>query len=100
MTAVTTVSDWTALADDSTLERTVAALKGNGFSVIVVNSAEEARQKVLDLIPETSEVFTATSATLQHSGITQAINESGRFKSIRKQMAGMNRETQFLDMRR
>jgi len=67
---------------------------------IVVNSGDEARQKVLDLIPEGSEVFTATSATLTATGIAQQINESGRYVSVRKAMSAMNRETQFLDMRR
>jgi hypothetical protein len=66
----------------------------------VVNSGEEAKHKVRELIPEGSEVFTATSATLAATGIADAINESGRYNSVRKKMMALNRETQFLEMRR
>ncbi len=92
--------DWTVLADEQTLEKTVAALEANGFKVIVAESLDEARQKVLDLIPEGSEVFTAQSMTLEASGLASAINESGRYKSIRKQFMTLNRETQMPEMRR
>lgn len=92
--------NWTELAQDSQIEKTIQALEANGMTPLVVNSGEEAKKKILELIPEGSEVFTATSATLTATGIVQEINESGRFNSVRKKMMALNRETQFLDMRR
>jgi hypothetical protein len=100
MENTTQLRDWQVLAQDSQVEQTAKALEANGMSTIVVNTGEEARQRVLELIPEGSEVFTATSATLAATGIAEAINESGRYKSLRKTMMMLNRETQFLDMRR
>ena len=92
--------DWTVLADEQTLEKTIAALEAHNFQVIVAETLDEARQKVLELIPEGSEVFTASSATLEASGLAEALNESGRYKSIRKQLNALNRETQMSEMRR
>ena len=100
MENTTQLRDWQELAQDSQIEQTAKALEANGMTTIVVNTGDEARQKVLELIPEESEVFTATSATLAATGIAEAINESGRYKSVRKTMMALNRETQFLDMRR
>jgi hypothetical protein len=94
------VRNWEQLAHDHQLEKVVKALEANNITPVVVNNGEEARQKVLELVPEGSEVFTATSATLAATGIAEAINESGRYNSVRKKMMGLNRETQFLDMRR
>jgi len=95
-----TVRTWDTVAQDSQIEKTVAALAANNIAAIVVNSSEEAKQKILELIPEGSEVFTASSATLTATGIAQEINESERYNSVRKKMNALNRETQFLDMRR
>ena len=100
MENTTQLRDWQELAQDSQIEQTAKALEANGMTAIIVNTGDEARQKVLELVPEGSEVFTATSATLVATGIAEAINESGRYKSVRKTMMTLNRETQFLDMRR
>src|SRR4051794_5995005 len=94
------IKSWDTLADDERLARTVKALEANNFAVIVANTAAEAKQKVIELLPEGAEVFTATSATLTETGIAQEINESGRYQSVRKQMMGLNRETQFIEMRK
>jgi hypothetical protein len=65
-----------------------------------VETAEAAKQKILELLPEGSDVFTATSATLTAIGVQAEINESGRYVSVRKQMMSLNRETQAIDMRK
>src|SRR5689334_14998589 len=100
MTTPAQIKSWETLADDERIARTVQALEANNFKAIVANSAAEAKQQVIDLLPEGAEVFTATSATLTESGIAQEINESGRYRSIRKEMMGLNRETQFIEMRK
>lgn len=40
------------LASEMAIDRTVSALKKNGFIVYVVNNREEARIQVFDLLPD------------------------------------------------
>jgi len=96
----TRTQNWQDLADPIALDKTVQALEANGFKVILTDSAEQAKQKVLELVPEGAEVFTAISATLEKIGIASELNESGHYDSVRKKMAALNRQTQFLEMRR
>ena len=93
-------TQWEALADQPALDATVEALAANGFNPIVVKTADEAQQAVLDLLPEGIDVFTARSATLAEMGLTQAIDESGRYDSIRARLASLDRATQVAEMRR
>lgn len=86
-------------ADDAAIEKAAAALNTNGMRSFVVPSGEEARQKVLQLIPEGSQVMTMTSQTLEAIGIVKDIMESGRFRAVRKKIAEMSDETQALEKR-
>jgi hypothetical protein len=43
----------------------------------VVDTAEEARQEVLSLLPKGAEVLTGASRTLDQIGLTAEIEESG-----------------------
>lgn len=92
--------DWTRLADDETLERTSSALKAKGFEVIILNHGEEAKKKVLELIPQGAEVFNATSMTVSAIGLDKEINESGRYDSVRNKLNSMDRNTQGREMRK
>jgi hypothetical protein len=80
---------YTALAEDATIDRTKKALEANGFEVFVVDSAAEAKAKVLELIPEGSEVMTNTSKTLDETGIAAEINESGRYDAVRPKLMAL-----------
>ena len=64
-------------------EKTAKALTANGFNATIVTNGEEAKKKILGMIPEGSEVFTYTSKTLDTIGITSEINESGKYNSVR-----------------
>lgn len=66
--------------------KTAHALQGNGFTVEVVSTGIEAKEKVLSLIPKNSEVFTATSVTLQTTEIDKAINESHDYQAVRDKL--------------
>jgi LUD domain len=87
-------------ADLDRLERTAAALQGRGFRAHVVGDGAEARQFVLDAVPEGAEVHTALSETLTELGIRAAIEESGRYDSVRAKLALFDRETQGREMRK
>jgi len=95
-----TTTHWETLADQTQIDETVRALEANGFRTLVVDTAEEARQAVLDLLPEGIDVFTAQSMTLNAAGIAEAINESGRYDSVRKKLMGLDRKTQGPEMRK
>ncbi len=91
---------WDTLVDDQTVERTAAALKKRGMEVFVVASREEAKNKVLELIPEGSTVMEASSTTMNEIGVTQAIDESGRYDSVRKRLHGITDAEERNKMRR
>ena len=87
-------------SDRARLERTAEALAARGFQARVVESAEEAKRVVLELLPAGAEVHGGLSLTLTEIGVAQEIEESGRYDSIRKALSTMDRETQFREMRR
>jgi hypothetical protein len=69
------------------LERAAAALRGVGFTVHVADTVADARRIVNEILPRDKAVFTSTSETLRQSGLTEDIDESGRFKSVRAEQA-------------
>lgn len=81
--------DYTQLAPEEILTKTVEALQTNGFETIIVENREEAKQEILKRIPLGSEVMTMSSETLRTLGITQEIDESGRYISVRKELETM-----------
>src|SRR5260221_2660880 len=94
------MNNWNQLATDDQIAEAVKNLTANGFNAIVVENVNEAKAKVLELIPENSEVMTMSSETLRLSGITEAINDSGKFDSVKVKLSKMNRETDSLQMQK
>jgi L-lactate utilization protein LutC len=92
--------DFERPADRGHLERTAAALNARGFKAQVADTAEHARQLVLGAIPEGSEVHIALSETMRELGISEEIDESGRYDSIRARLSALDRETQGREMRK
>jgi hypothetical protein len=84
-------SEFAAIAPVARIERTVAALIANGFEAAVAATGAEARQRVLELLPEGAEVFNATSQTLQAIGLVDDIEHSGRYQAMRARMYTMDR---------
>ncbi|WP_241266443.1 LUD domain-containing protein [Streptomyces scabichelini] len=70
-------------ADEARLDRAAEALRGNGFVVHVVDTVTDARGLVLSLVPDGESVFTASSETLRLTGITEAVDDSGRLHCVR-----------------
>lgn len=86
------------LATDEIIAKTVTALKANGITVVVVDTKQQAKEKVLSLIPEGEEVMTMSSATLEAIHLPEVLNESGKYKSVRKELMSLDRATQHLQM--
>ena len=79
--------NYAEVVTEDALSTAKTALEANGFTVKVDNDADAAREAVLDMIPEKSEVFTATSVTLNETGLTKELNESGKYISARDKFA-------------
>ena len=86
------------VADAARIDRAVAALNQHGFAAKMVANGAAAKDAVLALIPAGSEVFTFTSATLDATGLTEALN-AAPYKSLRDKMYALDRNTQSAEMR-
>jgi acyl-CoA hydrolase len=95
----TTADRFTALPDEATLAATVTALEEHGFSVEIADDLDAARQAVLARIPAGASVMTNTSVTLDETGISDAINGSGRYDSARSKMMALDFATQAQQMK-
>lgn len=62
---------------------TVRNLEANGIHTIVVASRDEARTAVEQILPPGAQVFDSTSRTLEETGISQLIRDSGRYLPVR-----------------
>ncbi len=91
---------WDNIPSDNIIKKTKTALQKNNIEVFVVENGKEAKEKILNLIPEGSEVFTMTSKTLEAIGVLKEIDEFGKFISIRNKLNSMNSDTQKQDMKR
>ena len=87
-------------AEPALIERTAEALRERGFSVEIASDQDDARHKVLALIPDGAEVGQGASKTLEVIGVTAEIEGTGRFDAIRPRLRSMDRATQGAEMRR
>ena len=92
--------DFARVAADEQIARAAAALEANGIHAIVVETGEEAKAALLSMIPEGAQVHSGASKTLESIGVTQAIQESGRYDALRPRIYAMDRATQGDEIRR
>lgn len=88
------------LADETRVSRAAAALEANGMSVLRAANATETKVVVLGLIDEGSEVHHGASMSLDVAGITDEIDKSGRYESLRPRIWSMDRQTRADEIRR
>jgi hypothetical protein len=91
---------FSTLATEAQVRRTSAALEANGITVLRASDAAEAKEIVLGLIPDGAQVNHGASQTLEFTGITAALEESGRFEPVRPRILSMDRQTQGDEIRR
>lgn len=94
------MTKWEHLADSATVEKVAASLQTNNIEVFIVGNAKAALVKATSLIPKGAEVMTMTSRTNDTVGLTEAIDASGVYDSVRKKLLSMNRQTQRREMRK
>ncbi len=87
-----------SLSLNDRVEKAARALEKNGFTVELVETGNEAREKVLSILPEKAEVFTMTSQTLEQIGLSDAINTPDKYDSVRNKLNAMDRNTEGREM--
>ncbi len=85
---------------DAAIQKVAAALRANNIDTRVVDTRDEAKRLVLELIPEGAEVHSGKSKTLQDLSLQQELFESGRYDSVRARFMKMDRQTQGRDIRK
>lgn len=68
------------------INRTIAALAARNVDAILVESRDAALAKLLELVPEGSEVFVSTSETLDTIGYTEHMHGNDRYINLHDQM--------------
>jgi hypothetical protein len=91
--------DFSAPASEATLQGVASALRANNIDVRLVDTGEEAKELVLELIPEGSEVHAAKSKTLQDLGLFELF-EAGDYEWLRGRYLKMDRATQGREIRK
>lgn len=100
MTTNFSPSEFTQLASEQQIEKTVQALQAHGMHVVVCETGEEARKYVLDLIPDGSAVYNSSSRTLEVLGLAELIEHASQFQAVRARLATLDRVTQRNEMRK
>lgn len=85
---------WDQLPNKESINKTIEALKANGIDASFVENAEQAKKKVLEIIPEGSEIMTMSSETLRTIGLTDEIDGSGKYDAVKPKLMKMDRVTQ------
>lgn len=94
------MKNWATIPDQSIIDTTMAALEKNGMHAILVETAQAAKAKALELIPQGAEVMTMTSETLDAIGLSSEINESGHFDAVKPKLYALDPKTQKREQKR
>jgi hypothetical protein len=85
---------------DTAVDAVAAALESHNIEAVVVETAAEARQAVLDRLTDGAEVHWGKSKTLEDLGLVKELTESGRWDAIRPRYLAMDRATQAREIRK
>lgn len=94
------MNNWKNLATDISITTTIESLKKNGIEAEAVDTGEQAKEKVLALLPKGAEVMNMSSVTLESLGLVAEIMESGNYDSVKKKLKSMDRKTEGLQMQK
>ena len=79
---MTTENRQVVQVDQAAIDRTLAGLKSRNVDAVVAENGDEARQILLDMIPDGAEVFKSTSETLDTIGYSDYIRETDRYRNL------------------
>jgi L-lactate utilization protein LutC len=100
MTSPIPTTSFTDPAPAERLERAATALTAHGFTVEILDTAADARDRIKDLIPEGASVYTPASETVRLSGINEDINTGGQYEAVGPRVMAMDRVTGADEIRR
>ncbi len=100
MPVLTPNPEFGQLASDAQLESTAAALRANNIGAVVVATGADAKQFVLDNVPEGAQVHSGASKTLDDIGLTAELQQSARHDWLRSRLFQMDRQTQANEIRK
>jgi len=92
--------EFTKLATNERIARVVQALEANGMKTLVVETGEEARKLVLEMVPQGAEVYANQSQTLDKLGLREEFDKSGRYDAVRPKVLSLDRKTQADEIRK
>ena len=92
--------EFTKLASDEQVERVAKVLEVNGIRTLIVETGEEAKKIVLDLVPQGAEIYTNQSQTLDKLGLREEFDKSGRYEAVRPKVLSLDRKTQADEIRK
>lgn len=78
--------------DEDIITGAQEALTKHGMETQVVDSLKDAYELVLKMVPKGAEVMTMTSVTLDNTGLSEHLNESKDYTSIRNELMKLDRE--------
>jgi hypothetical protein len=87
-------------ASEEAIEAVAAALSANNIEAIVVDTGEEARERVLALVPEGAEVHWGTSKTMDELGLSSVLSDTDHYDPVRPRYMAMDRATQGREIRK
>ncbi len=87
-------------AKEEVLQNLAARLKERNIEVTIVADEDSARALVFKKIPVGAEVHFARSKTLQDTGITDFVLNSGQYDALRNRYLKMDRQTQEREIRK
>ncbi len=93
-----TDNKWDQLASREVIDKAINSLTQNGITAVLVETNEDAKKKVIELLPGGAEAMNMTSVTLDSIGVSKEILESGRYNAVRNKLNTMDRKTQSIEM--
>lgn len=86
------MNDWNKLVDKEIIEEVINNLKPRQINAFFVQTGKEAKEKVMELIPAGSRVLASSSQTLEKIGLSEEIDNSNKYISVRKEYMGFDHE--------
>lgn len=90
--------EFAAPASRAQMEGAQKALAKVNIETEIVSDRGRACNRVLELVPEGSEVHIGLSETMRELGVTEVIEQSGKYSAIRSQLLKLDRTTQRREM--
>jgi LUD domain len=92
--------DFASPASEETVQQVTQRMRERNIEVVAVDDGDQAREVVLERLPEGAEVHSGKSKTLQDAGIFDAIHDASRYDALRPRILKMDRQAQAREIRK